>query len=32
MVVTVPGHPNDDVPTGTLKSVLRKAELHQEER
>lgn len=27
MVVTVPGHPNDDLPTGTLKSILRKAEI-----
>lgn len=27
MVVTVPGHPGDDVPAGTLKSILTKAEI-----
>lgn len=27
MVVTVPGKPGDDLPTGTLKSVLKKAGL-----
>jgi len=27
MVVTVPGNWNDDLPVGTLKSILRKAEL-----
>jgi len=26
-VVTVPGHPGDDVPVGTLKSVLKAAGL-----
>jgi predicted RNA binding protein YcfA (HicA-like mRNA interferase family) len=26
LVVTVPGNRNDDVPIGTLKSILRKAE------
>jgi predicted RNA binding protein YcfA (HicA-like mRNA interferase family) len=26
MVVTVPGNWNDDLPIGTLKSILRKAE------
>jgi predicted RNA binding protein YcfA (HicA-like mRNA interferase family) len=25
--VTVPGNRNDDVPIGTLKSILRKAEI-----
>jgi predicted RNA binding protein YcfA (HicA-like mRNA interferase family) len=29
MVVTVPGHPGDDLPAGTLKSILRKAEIEQ---
>jgi predicted RNA binding protein YcfA (HicA-like mRNA interferase family) len=29
MVVTVPGHLNDDLPAGTLKSVLRKAGLEE---
>ncbi|MBZ5593305.1 MAG: type II toxin-antitoxin system HicA family toxin [Acidobacteriia bacterium] len=24
-VITVAGHPNDDAPVGTLKSILRKA-------
>jgi len=28
MVVTVPGHWNDDLPLGTLKSILKKAELN----
>lgn len=28
-VVTVPGHWNDDLPIGTLKSILRKAELKE---
>jgi predicted RNA binding protein YcfA (HicA-like mRNA interferase family) len=28
-VVTVPGHPGDDVPTGTLKSVLKAAGLEK---
>jgi predicted RNA binding protein YcfA (HicA-like mRNA interferase family) len=27
MVVTVPGHWNDDLPVGTSKSILGKAEL-----
>jgi predicted RNA binding protein YcfA (HicA-like mRNA interferase family) len=27
MVVTVPGNWNDDLPIGTLKSILKKAEL-----
>ena len=27
MVVTVPGHPGDELPVGTLKSILRKAEM-----
>ncbi len=27
LVVTVPGNRNDDVPIGTLKSILRKAEI-----
>ncbi|MEO8027478.1 MAG: type II toxin-antitoxin system HicA family toxin [Bryobacteraceae bacterium] len=27
MVATVPGHWNDDLPTGTLKSILKKAEV-----
>jgi predicted RNA binding protein YcfA (HicA-like mRNA interferase family) len=27
MVVTVPGNANDDLPIGTLKSILRKAEI-----
>jgi predicted RNA binding protein YcfA (HicA-like mRNA interferase family) len=27
MVVTVPGNWNDDLPVGTLKSILRKAEI-----
>jgi len=26
-VVTVPGHPSDDVPVGTLKSILKAAGL-----
>ena len=29
MVVTVPGNWNDDLPVGTLKSILRKAELNE---
>jgi predicted RNA binding protein YcfA (HicA-like mRNA interferase family) len=29
MVVTVPGGWNDDLPAGTLKSILRKAELEK---
>ena len=29
MVVTVPGNWNDDLPVGTLKSILRKAELKE---
>jgi len=29
MVVTVPGHPNDDLPPGTLKSILRKADVEK---
>ena len=28
--VTVPGHPGDDVAIGTLKSILRKAQLEKE--
>ena len=28
-VVTIPGHPGDDVPTGTLKSVLKAAGLEK---
>jgi len=27
LVVTVPGNRNDDVPIGTLRSILRKAEI-----
>jgi predicted RNA binding protein YcfA (HicA-like mRNA interferase family) len=29
MVVTVPGNWNDDLPVGTLKSILRKAEMNE---
>ena len=29
MVVTVPGNWNDDLPVGTLKSILRKAERNE---
>jgi predicted RNA binding protein YcfA (HicA-like mRNA interferase family) len=29
MVVTVPGNANDDLPIGTLKSILRKAEIKE---
>jgi|SRR5437016_12771911 len=29
MVVTVPGNRNDDLPLGTLKSILRKAEIEE---
>jgi predicted RNA binding protein YcfA (HicA-like mRNA interferase family) len=29
MVVTVPGNWDDDLPVGTLKSILRKAELKE---
>ena len=29
MVVTFPGHPNDDLPIGTLKSILRKAQIKE---
>jgi predicted RNA binding protein YcfA (HicA-like mRNA interferase family) len=29
IVVTVPGNWNDDLPVGTLKSILRKAELNE---
>ena len=29
MAVTVPGNWNDDLPVGTLKSILRKAELNE---
>ena len=29
MVVTVPGHWNYDLPVGTLKSILSKAELNE---
>lgn len=29
MVVTVAGHWNDDLPVGTLKSILRKAQLKE---
>lgn len=32
MVVTVPGHRGDDVPVGTLKSILKKAGLEGEQR
>ena len=28
-VVTVPGHPGDDLPKGTLKSILKAAGLEQ---
>ena len=28
-VVTIPGHPGDDVPTGTLKSILKAAGLEK---
>jgi predicted RNA binding protein YcfA (HicA-like mRNA interferase family) len=27
LVVTVPGHPGDDLPSGTLKSILNEAEI-----
>jgi predicted RNA binding protein YcfA (HicA-like mRNA interferase family) len=27
--VTVPGHPSDDLPIGTLKSIFRQAELEE---
>jgi predicted RNA binding protein YcfA (HicA-like mRNA interferase family) len=27
--VTVPGHPSDDIPIGTLKSILRQAGLER---
>jgi predicted RNA binding protein YcfA (HicA-like mRNA interferase family) len=30
LVVTVPGHLGDDLPTGTLKSILRKAEIERQ--
>jgi len=29
MVVTVPGNANDDLPIGTLKSIMRKAEIKE---
>jgi predicted RNA binding protein YcfA (HicA-like mRNA interferase family) len=29
-VVTIPGHAGDDVPIGTLKSILRAAGLEEE--
>jgi predicted RNA binding protein YcfA (HicA-like mRNA interferase family) len=32
MVVTVPGQPGKDVPTGTLKAILRSAGLDAKER
>ncbi|HMC60602.1 MAG TPA: type II toxin-antitoxin system HicA family toxin [Candidatus Solibacter sp.] len=32
MVVTVPGNWNDDLPVGTLKSILRKAEFNESRR
>jgi predicted RNA binding protein YcfA (HicA-like mRNA interferase family) len=28
-VVTIPGHPADDVPVGTLKSILRAAKVEK---
>jgi len=28
-VVTIPGHPGDDIPVGTLKSILRAAGLEE---
>lgn len=28
-VVTVPGNWNDEIPTGTLKSILKKAEIEE---
>jgi predicted RNA binding protein YcfA (HicA-like mRNA interferase family) len=31
MVVTVPGHPGKDVPLGTLKAILRSADLEKKE-
>jgi predicted RNA binding protein YcfA (HicA-like mRNA interferase family) len=31
MVVTVPGHPGKDVPVGTLKAILRSADLEKKE-
>lgn len=31
MVVTVPGHPGKDVPIGTLKSILKSAEIEEGE-
>jgi predicted RNA binding protein YcfA (HicA-like mRNA interferase family) len=30
-VVTIPGHPGDDVPAGTLKSILKAAGLEIEQ-
>jgi len=31
-VVTVAGHPGKDVPVGTLKAILRSAELEEKEK
>ena len=28
-IVTIPGHPGDDIPTGTLKSILKGASLEE---
>jgi predicted RNA binding protein YcfA (HicA-like mRNA interferase family) len=30
-VVTIPGHPGDDVPTGTLKAILKAAGLEDKQ-
>jgi len=30
-VVTIPGHPGDDVPAGTLKSILKAAGLEKKQ-
>ena len=29
-VVTIPGHPGDDIPTGTLKAILKAAGLEKQ--
>jgi predicted RNA binding protein YcfA (HicA-like mRNA interferase family) len=31
LVVTVPGHPGDDLPVGTLRSILKKAGVEKED-
>lgn len=30
-VLTIPGHPNDDLPVGTLRSILKAAALEDKE-